>query len=64
MSHPNAAANAQVTNKSLVAHLPEYSVPLTAAVTHIYTYIVHISCKYKSTKYKFHKYKSIKYKLQ
>ena len=29
----NAAANALVTNRSLVAHSPEYSVPFTAAVT-------------------------------
>ena len=32
---PNIAANMQVTNRSLAAHLPEYSVPLTAAVTFI-----------------------------
>ena len=31
---PNAAANVQVTNRSLVAHSPEYSVPLTTAVTY------------------------------
>ena len=31
---PNAAADTQVTNRSLAAHSPEYSVPLTAAVTH------------------------------
>ena len=31
---PNAAANAKVTNRSLAAHSPEYSVPLTAAVTY------------------------------
>ena len=34
-SHPNATMNTQVTNKSLAAHSPEYSVPLTAAVTYI-----------------------------
>ena len=32
---PNATMNAQVTNRSLAAHSPEYSVPLTAAVTFI-----------------------------
>ena len=32
---PNFAANAQVTNRLLVAHSPEYSVPLMAAVTFI-----------------------------
>ena len=32
---PNATANAQVTNRSLAAHSPEYSVPLTAAVTYM-----------------------------
>ena len=32
---PNAAVNAKVTNRLLVAHSPEYSVPLTAAVTFI-----------------------------
>ena len=32
---PNAAVKVQVTNRSLVAHSPEYSVPLTAAVTFI-----------------------------
>ena len=37
-SYPNATTNVQVTNRSLVAHSPEYSVPLTAAVT--YTLIV------------------------
>ena len=31
---PNAAANVQVTNRSLAAHSPEYSVPLMAAVTY------------------------------
>ena len=35
MSHPNTAANVQVTNRSLVAHLSEYLVPLTAALTFI-----------------------------
>ena len=34
MSHPNATSNTQVTNRSLAAHSPEYSVPLTAAVTY------------------------------
>ena len=29
------ARHVQVTNRSLAAHLPEYSVPLTAAVTFI-----------------------------
>ena len=32
---PNAAAYAKVTNRLLVAHSPEYSVPLTAAVTYV-----------------------------
>ena len=32
---PNAAANTQVTNRSLAAHSPEYSVPLMADVTFI-----------------------------
>ena len=32
---PNAAVNVEVTNRSLAAHSPEYSVPLTSAVTFI-----------------------------
>ena len=32
---PNTTANAQVTNRLLAAHSPEYSVPLMAAVTFI-----------------------------
>ena len=43
---PNAASNMQVTNRSLAAHSPEYSVPLTAAVT--YTLLMEfnlISCE-------------------
>ena len=35
MSYPSAAVNAQVTIKMLVADLPEYLVPLMAAVTHM-----------------------------
>ena len=35
---PNTAVNAKVTNRSLAAHSPEYSVPLTAAVTYIYIF--------------------------
>ena len=31
---PNATANPKVTNRSLAAHSPKYSVPLTAAVTY------------------------------
>ena len=34
----------QVTNRSLAAHSPEYSVPLTAAVTYVY-YIMTTRCK-------------------
>ena len=35
MSYPIAAVNVKVTTRSLGANLPEYSVPLTAAVTHV-----------------------------
>ena len=35
MSYPTAAANAKVTIISLAANSPEYSVPLTAAVTYV-----------------------------
>ena len=34
MSYPTAAANAKVTYRSPAANSPEYSVPLTAAVTY------------------------------
>ena len=36
MSPQNTTENAQVTIRMLAAHSPEYSVPLTAAVTHAY----------------------------
>ena len=47
---PNAATNVQVTNRLLAAHLPEYSVPLTAAVTYFGSLMVEfvkiIACTY------------------
>ena len=34
-SYPTATTNVKVTIRSLAANSPEYSVPLTAAVTHV-----------------------------
>ena len=57
MSQPSAAANMQVTIRSLAAHSPEDSVPLTAAVTYgLFHWWVHNNvhlrkCTYAEKKY-------------
>ena len=48
-SPQSAAANAQVTIRTLAAHSPEYSVPLTAAVTYTYILCVYILIVIKCT---------------
>ena len=49
-SPQSTGANVQVTIRILAAHLPEYSVPLMAAVTYIcLTSVTHVKCSIRLT---------------